>query len=78
MVQCGSRASLANESLESFVVEAGSLGENLQDELALEERIACAVDLSHAARADAGDYLVSIDGASSRECVRLRHDAKQT
>jgi hypothetical protein len=72
MVQRGQRLRLSLEAHQAIGIGREQLGQDLDGDIAVEVRIARAIDLAHAARAEGGDEFMGAKtgAAAQRHCLR--------
>ena len=68
MVQCAGGARLLLESPQPVRVAGKSGGQHLDRDLALQPRIACAIDFAHSARADLPQDFIRTDARAGGRC----------
>ena len=70
MVQRGQKTRLALEALQGLRIESACIGQHLERDVALQPRVADAIDLAHPAHADELDDFVQTKTIAGRECHR--------
>ena len=67
MIQRGADFRLALEAKQPFGIAGKGLGQELQRDIAIELRVARAIDLTHPAHADAGDDFIGTEACAGRQ-----------
>ena len=70
MRQRGDRASLPLEAGLALRISNGDLGQDLENDVTAQRRVARAIDLAHAANRDEGNHFVHADTDSGVNCMR--------